>query len=149
GATRLLTEQFANRGITLTAAEAGLAFFEHAADSVKLNVWRPNGGVETLRTFTANEIRGARVAMHDERIAWSAFSPDSSRIRVAVRQGVEQILWTLPGAIQEMSWSPNGRWIAALTLTQDRKSCIDLLPVDAPGRARAPRRECVSNGQML
>jgi Tol biopolymer transport system component len=149
GATRLLSEQYANRGIVQATPDRGLAFFEHRADSVRLRLWRPDGAVETLRTFAAPDVRGAHVALHGDRVAWSSVSSDSSRLHVARRQEPEQTVATVLGAIEEIAWSPNGHWIAALIRTMDRKSCIQLLSVDARGRAELARQECVTEGRAL
>jgi hypothetical protein len=149
GATRLLSQHYANRGIVQATPDRGLPFFEHQADSVHLRLWRPDGAVETLRTFAALDVRSSQVALHEDRVAWSTFNSDSSRLSIAKRQEAGQIVAIVLGAIEEIAWSPNGRWIAALLRTTDRKSCLQLLSVDARGRAELARQECVTEGRTL
>jgi Tol biopolymer transport system component len=102
----------------------------------------PEGQPHLLRRFPVANWRDV-VSVHGERVAWTEEVGDSSILLVAEGpNGAPQRVAAMPGHLQEPTWSPDGRWIAAgyHPLGEHTPYSVFVIGVTPAGRPSVPSR---------
>jgi len=144
-------------GGTPNIAGTDFLYLERNGDQAELRATPPEGPSRLIRSFATSEIGLARAkSVFENRVAyahypdnrmggWGSADPTNSPPQVLVALGPEgtpKEVATVPGvvAFDDIVWSPDGRWIAAMALVATGSINVLVVGVTPEGDVTTPAR---------
>lgn len=121
---------------------------ERAGDSIQLRGAKPTGESRLIHTFSTAETAVARPGVEGRHLAYQVVHGDSATVMWVRDSGATPTpAFTLVGRVQDLTISPDGKWIASTTFhTTGGGTKFDLTFIPAPGTAGEPRVVPLTDG---